>query len=255
MSALGLGEYAAEEESSDEESDQHISPRDQASDLKEKGQLNEAPEDVTGHAGVPGGVALADVAVRIQGPDSAADGATPERTQGLALQGTPQQGQPAAVDADDTAPLKRFSVPGVPDAPAEPCEEKWQQRVSWVLQQQSRMGKKMIRELQGNRTYRNPRFMEKVIKDAGVAQYGTCCPKDTWDPDSLPSSDFWKSLKRTLEEKRLKRARQPAAQKPTAVHKSGVHPGSMSASAAAGARIAANMTSKRSKWDQGTRDR
>lgn len=53
---------------------------------------------------------------------------------------------------------------------------------------------------------------------------------------------------------RLKRARQPAAQKP-AVHKSGVHPGSMSASAAAGARIAANMSSKRSKWDQGTRDK
>lgn len=141
-----------------------------------------------------------DVAIRIHGYDSAVDGATPERAQGVVSHGTPQRGQPDAMDTAD-APYKKFSVPGVPDAPDAPCEGKWQERVSWVLQQQSRKGKKMIRELQGNRTYRNPRFMEKVIKDAGVAQYGTCFAPEMWDPQSLPDGDFLKSLKKNLDEK------------------------------------------------------
>lgn len=142
-------------------------------------------------------------AARSNRDEPAAEGGTPEHIPGQVQHGSPQVAQANGTDPEGTANAKAFSVPGVPDAPDEPCEAKWQQRVSWVLQQQSRMGKKMIRELQENRTYRNPRFMEKVIKDAGVTQYGTCFRKDFWDPASLPEADFLKSLKRTLDDKVL----------------------------------------------------
>lgn len=140
-------------------------------------------------------------AARKEGAEPATGGVTPEHTQGQVQHGSTQVAKADGTDPEGTAKGKAFSVPGIPDAPDELCEAKWQQRVSWVLQQQSRMGKKMIRELQDNKTYRNPRFMEKVIKEERIAQYGTCFPKDMWDPESLPPGDFLKSLKRQLDEK------------------------------------------------------
>lgn len=140
-------------------------------------------------------------AIRNKGAEPVAGGVTPEHTRGQVQHGSTDVAKADGTDPEGTAKGKAFSVPGIPDAPDELCEAKWQQRVSWVLQQQSKMGKKMIRALQDNKTYRNPRFMEKVIKEERIAQYGTCFPKEMWDPESLPPGDFLKSLKRQLDEK------------------------------------------------------
>lgn len=93
-----------------------------------------------------------------------------------------------------------WNVPGIPDASEEKCDPKWQGRVVWVMTQQKRTGKQMVVEMQSNRNYRNPRFMEKDIADKGVFQYGTCFPSDVWDPKGLPAEDLLRNVRLKMKE-------------------------------------------------------
>lgn len=101
------------------------------------------------------------------------------------IQQAPDEEEPFVIP---TAPP--WSVPGIPDAPEHKCDDKWQNRIVWVLEQQKRTGKQMVTEMQSNKTYRNPRFMEKDIAEKAVFQYGTCFPPEVWDPRGLPDEDF-----------------------------------------------------------------
>jgi hypothetical protein len=68
------------------------------------------------------------------------------------------------------------------------------------MTQQKRTGKKMVVEMQSNRNYRNPRFMEKDIADKGVFQYGTCFPGEVWDPKGMPQEDFLRNVQLKMKE-------------------------------------------------------
>lgn len=94
-----------------------------------------------------------------------------------------------------------WNVPGIPDAPDEKCDPKWQNRITWVLEQQKRTGKQMVTEMQRNKSYRNPRFMQKHIEEKTVNQYGTCFPAEVWDPQNLPKEDFLDRIHRQMKER------------------------------------------------------
>ena len=46
-------------------------------------------------------------------------------------------------------------------------------------------------ELRQVRDYKNPDFLQKMVKHFGVRDKGSCFPKDVFDPDALPREDFY----------------------------------------------------------------
>ena len=102
-------------------------------------------------------------------------------------------------------------VPSIPDPPEQKCDAKWQNRIVWVLEQQKRTGKQMVTEMQRNKSYRNPRFMQKHIEEKTVYQYGTCFPPDVWDPKGLPGEDHIERIRKHMKDLDAKVCGVPAA--------------------------------------------
>lgn len=53
--------------------------------------------------------------------------------------------------------------------------------------------KNITNELRQVRAYKNPDFLQKMVKHFGVHDKGTCFPKDVFDPDALPKEDYYKA--------------------------------------------------------------
>jgi hypothetical protein len=109
--------------------------------------------------------------------------------------------QQDATQTDCPAQSNDFSaVACVPPPPTEPCRHSLQARISLLLQQQARSGKKLVATLLNNREYRNPRFMERLVELNNVKQYGTCFDPTIFNPNSLPEEDFLPQIRQRLEQ-------------------------------------------------------
>ena len=51
--------------------------------------------------------------------------------------------------------------------------------------------KNITTELRQVRAYKNPDFLQKMVKHFGVHDKGSCFPKDVFDPDALPKEDYY----------------------------------------------------------------
>lgn len=111
-----------------------------------------------------------------------------------------EQAPPGDTNACPVPTAPPWIVPGIPDAPEQKCDTKWQNRIVWVLEQQKRTGKQMVTEMQRNKSYRNPRFMQKHIEEKTVNQYGTCFPTHVWDPTGLPAEDYVEKIRRIMKD-------------------------------------------------------
>lgn len=61
------------------------------------------------------------------------------------------------------------------------------------------------------RGYRNPEFFKKMIEHYDIEQYGSCLPREVWDPAALPAEDYLHALKKAADEARRHAERERAA--------------------------------------------
>jgi hypothetical protein len=79
-------------------------------------------------------------------------------------------------------------------------------------------------------------FLEKMVEHFSLDPYGSCFPKEVWDPTALPPEDTWAQLSKALKRADQRRAAERAARAAVAFGSGGVH---MPATAAAGPGAAA----------------
>ena len=100
-----------------------------------------------------------------------------------------------------TSPLLRIYVQAVhtcsvmagamltpPDLKAVSVVQATVQRLIEVRQTSNR---NITNELRQVRDYKNPDFLQKMVKHFGVRDKGSCFPKDVFDPEALPKEDFY----------------------------------------------------------------
>lgn len=87
----------------------------------------------------------------------------------------------------------------LPDAPTEACREELQAWVTNILAKEERSGQSMVDVLRHNRNYRNPHFMEKIVAEFGISQYGTCFEPAVFDAASMPPEDFLPSVRQKMQ--------------------------------------------------------
>jgi hypothetical protein len=59
-------------------------------------------------------------------------------------------------------------------------------------------GKTVMDQLKRMRAWNNPDFLEKMVDHFQLQQYGSCFPKEVWDPQDLPPEDTWKELQHQI---------------------------------------------------------
>lgn len=125
-------------------------------------------------------------------------------TEQQAADNTPQAAPQATPSPDkhmpqdtDTQQDNRLEIPPAPD---EPCSPALQKRIADILKLQEERGTSMMARLCGDKRYRNPRFMEKIVDEMGIYKYGTCFCPEVFDPRSFPPEDYLPAIRKQLEE-------------------------------------------------------
>jgi len=138
-------------------------------------------------------------------------------------------------------------------------------------------GLQLAAAIQQRRDFCNPYMMNMMIEYNQLDEYGSCYPKDLWDPKGIPPEDFAKALEKELIETQKRRQQEQRAKGKIdfasgGVEKSDMAPSALSSgpasavSAAAAAAVAkakvkaaalskaqppANKPKRASKWDSG----
>ncbi|KAJ7514070.1 hypothetical protein O6H91_23G025400 [Diphasiastrum complanatum] len=81
----------------------------------------------------------------------------------------------------------------LPFPPAKKCSDELQMRITKYLQIKSQ-GRNFNKELRGLKDYRNPDFLQRVVKHLGIDELGSLFGKDIFDAHSLDGSDFYDAL-------------------------------------------------------------
>jgi hypothetical protein len=99
-----------------------------------------------------------------------------------------------------------------------------------------RTGHTVMDAMRRMREWNNPDFLEKMVEHFSLDPYGSCFPKEVWDPTALPPEDTWAQLSEALKRADQRRAAERAARAAVAFGSGGVQ---MPATAAAGLGAAA----------------
>ena len=66
-----------------------------------------------------------------------------------------------------------------------------QATVQRLIEVRQTSNRNITNELRQVRDYKNPDFLQKMVKHFGVRDKGSCFPKDVFDPEALPKEDFY----------------------------------------------------------------
>jgi hypothetical protein len=104
------------------------------------------------------------------------------------------------------------------------------------LQIKADTGKTVMDAMRTMRAWNNPDFLEKMVEHFSLDPYGSCFPKEVWDPTALPPEDTWAQLSEALKRAEQRRAAERAARAAVPFGSGGVQ---MPATTAAGLGAAA----------------
>ena len=66
-----------------------------------------------------------------------------------------------------------------------------QEKVREYIHIQEETGNTISSTLKALRGYKNPDFLQHCVKHDNIDQYGSCFPKDVFDPAGLPAEDYY----------------------------------------------------------------
>ncbi|CAI5479607.1 unnamed protein product [Closterium sp. Yama58-4] len=96
----------------------------------------------------------------------------------------------------------------LPPPPREKCSEQLQAKFIRYLELK-RAGRSINDALRNSKGYRNPDFMQQVVKHEGIDEHGSCFPKDVFNPLGFDRSDYYDALvaeqRREMERKEQER--------------------------------------------------
>ena len=72
------------------------------------------------------------------------------------------------------------------------CIHAVQATVQRLIEVRQTSNKNITDELRQVRDYKNPDFLQKMVKHFGVHDKGSCFPKDVFDPEALPKEDHYR---------------------------------------------------------------
>lgn len=74
-------------------------------------------------------------------------------------------------------------------APPPPAPPWLQDKFARMIDHTQRSGKTLNDSLRSKQDYRNPDFLNKLVEQQGIQQYGTCFEPEVFSPDALPAED------------------------------------------------------------------